>query len=105
MKRYASRSDEYLPSAYYNLKADLPDQPPPPLHPGTREPLGPQDLLPLFPEGFIRQEASLERFIPIPDKFMDAYAAYRPTPAPSSEWTSRSSWSASAIGRSRDAVS
>ena len=80
MKRYASRSDELLPSAYYNLKADLPEQPQPPLHPGTREPLGPQDLLPLFPEGFIRQEASLERFIPIPDRVREAYAAYRPTP-------------------------
>jgi len=80
MKRYASRSDEFLASNYYNLKADLPDLPKPPLNPITREPLGPEDLLPIFPEGFIRQEASLERFTPIPGRVMEAYAAYRPTP-------------------------
>jgi len=80
MKRYASRSDEFLTSNYYNLKADLPDLPKPPLNPMTREPLGPEDLLPLFPEGFIRQEVSLERYLPIPDRVMEAYAMYRPTP-------------------------
>jgi len=80
MKRYASRSDEFLTSNYYNLKADLPDLPKPPLNPMTREPLGPGDLLPLFPEGFIRQEVSLERYLPIPERVMEAYAVYRPTP-------------------------
>ncbi|MFC2142748.1 hypothetical protein ACFLR7_07430 [Acidobacteriota bacterium] len=80
MKRYASRSDEFLTSNYYSLKADLPDLPKPPLNPMTREPLGPGDLLPLFPEGFIRQEVSLERYLPIPDRVMEAYAMYRPTP-------------------------
>ena len=80
MKRYASRSDEFLTPNYYNLKADLPDLPKPPLNPMTREPLGPGDLLPLFPEGFIRQEVSLERYLPIPDRVMEAYAMYRPTP-------------------------
>jgi tryptophan synthase beta chain len=80
MKRFASRSEEFLTSHYYNLKADLPDLPKPPLHPATREPLGPEDLLPIFPEGFIRQEGTLERFIPIPDKVLEAYRVYRPTP-------------------------
>ncbi len=80
MKRYASRSEDILPTQYYNLKADLPDLPQPPLHPGTREPLGPQDLAPIFPMGFIQQEASMERFIPIPAPVMDAYAMFRPTP-------------------------
>ncbi len=80
MKRYASRSEEFLPTQYYNLKADLLDLPQPPLHPGTKEPLGPQDLTPIFPMGFIQQEASMERFVPIPTPVMEAYAAFRPTP-------------------------
>ncbi len=80
MKRYASRSEELLPTQYYNLKADLADLPQPPLHPGTKEPLGPQDLTPIFPMGFIQQEVSRERFIPIPAPVMDAYAMFRPTP-------------------------
>jgi tryptophan synthase beta chain len=80
MQRYASRSDDILPSEYYNLKADLPSLPPPPLNPQTREPLSPHDLAPIFPEGFIRMEVSRDRFIPIPDPVLEAYAAYRPTP-------------------------
>lgn len=80
MKRYASRSEKILPTQYYNLKADLPDLPQPPLHPGTKEPLGPQDLAPIFPMGFIQQEVTMERFIPIPAPVMEAYAVFRPTP-------------------------
>jgi tryptophan synthase beta chain len=80
MKRYASRSEEILPTQYYNLKADLPDLPQPPLHPGTKEPLGPQDLAPIFPMGFIQQEVTMERFTPIPAPVMEAYAVFRPTP-------------------------
>ena len=80
MKRYASRSEDILPTQYYNLKADLPDLPLPPLHPGTKEPLGPQDLAPIFPMGFIQQEVSMERFTAIPAPVMEAYAAFRPTP-------------------------
>lgn len=80
MQRYASRSDDILPSEYYNLKADLPSLPPPPLNPRTKEPLSPDDLAPIFPGGFIRMEANRERFIPIPGPVLEAYAAYRPTP-------------------------
>jgi tryptophan synthase beta chain len=80
MKRYASRKFEYLPENFYNIKADLPDLPKPALHPGTKEPLGPDDLAPLFPMGFIMQEASQERFVPIPEKVLEAFSIYRPTP-------------------------
>jgi tryptophan synthase beta chain len=80
MKRYASRSEEILPNQYYNLKADLMEKPKPPLNPGTRQPIGPEDLSPIFPMGFIRHEAALERFIPIPGPVLEAYASFRPTP-------------------------
>ncbi len=80
MKRYASRSEEILPEQYYNLKADLKDLPKPPLNPGTRQPIGPEDLAPIFPMGFIRHEATQERFVPIPGPVLEAYACFRPTP-------------------------
>jgi len=80
MKRYASRSEEILPAQYYNLKADLKDLPKPPLNPGTRQPIGPEDLSPIFPMGFIRHEATQERSVPIPGPVLEAYASFRPTP-------------------------
>ena len=52
-----------LPKRWYNLIADLPSPPPPGLHPGTLEPVGPDDLAPLFPLSLIRQEVSTEREI------------------------------------------
>ena len=78
--RYASRNPEYLPQAYYNIKADLPEPPKPPLHPGTHEPLKPEDLEMIFPKGLIRQEISLDREVPIPPDVLEAYSAFRPTP-------------------------
>jgi tryptophan synthase beta chain len=78
--RFASRNPEYLPKAYYNIKADLPELPPPPLHPVTKEPLKPEDLEPLFPKEFIRHEASLDREVPIPEPVLEAYSVFRPTP-------------------------
>ena len=80
MKRFSTRNQDYLPSNFYNIKADLPELPKPPLHPGTKEPITPDDLLPLFPMGLIQQEGSQERFIPIPQKILDAFSVYRPTP-------------------------
>lgn len=80
MKRYTSRNSDYLPKEFYNLKADLPDLPKPPLNPQTRNPLGPDDLAPIFPMEFIKQEVSSERYIPIPDKVLEAFSVYRPTP-------------------------
>jgi len=80
MKRYASRKEQFLPKKFYNIKADLKDLPKPPLNPQTKEPLKPEDLSPIFPMGFIQQEGSMERYIPIPEKVQEAYAVYRPTP-------------------------
>lgn len=80
MKRFASRNSDFLPKEFYNLKADLPDLPKPPLNPQTRSPLGPEDLAPIFPMEFIKQEVSSERYIPIPDKVLEAFSVYRPTP-------------------------
>ncbi len=72
--------DDRIPRAWYNIAADLPVPPPPPLHPGTGQPLGPADLAPLFPMALILQEVSTEREIEIPDPVRDAYALYRPSP-------------------------
>ena len=69
-----------LPEQWYNVLADLPSPPPPPLHPGTREPVGPDDLAPLFPLALIGQEVSSERYIPIPEDVRDVYRLWRPTP-------------------------
>ncbi len=78
--RYASRKDEFLPRAFYNIKADLPEPPKPPLHPGTKEPLKPEDLEAIFPKSFIRQEGETAREVPIPEPVLEAYSAFRPTP-------------------------
>ncbi len=69
-----------IPRAWYNLMADLPSPPPPPLHPGTQKPLGPDDLAPLFPMALIQQEVSTERDIDIPEPVRDVYRQWRPTP-------------------------
>jgi tryptophan synthase beta chain len=69
-----------LPQQWYNVLADLPSPPPPPLHPATREPVGPDDLAPLFPAALIGQEVSAERYIPIPEDVRDVYRLWRPTP-------------------------
>ncbi len=69
-----------LPKAWYNILADLPSPPPPPLHPGTKQPIGPSDLEPLFPREVILQEVSTERWIEIPEPVRDVYRLWRPTP-------------------------
>ena len=69
-----------IPRAWYNLQADLPKPLPPPLHPGTLQPLGPSDLAPLFPMELIKQEVSTEREIQIPEEVRDIYKLWRPTP-------------------------
>ena len=80
MQRYASQHLDYLPEYFYNLKADLPELPPPPLNPATREPLRPEELEPVFPRGFIQQEITREKFVRIPDEVLEIYSRYRPTP-------------------------
>ncbi len=69
-----------MPTRWYNVVPDLPEPPPPPLHPGTREPVGPDDLAPLFPQALIAQEVSTERYIDIPDEVLDVYRLWRPSP-------------------------
>ncbi len=69
-----------MPKSWYNLVADLPTPPPPPLHPATLQPLGPDDLAPLFPMSLIQQEVSTEREIEIPKPVFDIYRQWRPTP-------------------------
>jgi tryptophan synthase beta chain len=72
--------ERQLPTAWYNLQADLPTPLPPVLHPGTGQPIGPQDLAPLFPMELIKQEVSQERWIEIPDEVRDVLRLWRPTP-------------------------
>ncbi|WP_406636279.1 TrpB-like pyridoxal phosphate-dependent enzyme [Amycolatopsis sp. WGS_07] len=69
-----------LPTQWYNVVPDLPEPPPPPLHPGTREPVGPADLAPLFPQALIEQEVTSERYIDIPEEVRDVYRLWRPSP-------------------------
>ncbi len=78
--RYASRKEDFLPRSFYNIKADLPAPPKPPLHPGTKEPLKPEDLEAIFPKSFIRQEGATDREVPIPGPVLEAYSVFRPTP-------------------------
>lgn len=69
-----------IPRRWYNLIADLPVKPPPPLNPKTFEPVKPEDLSPLFPDELIKQETTTDRFIDIPDEVIDVYKLWRPTP-------------------------
>jgi tryptophan synthase beta chain len=69
-----------VPLAWYNLLADLPEPLPPPLHPGTRQPVGLSDMTALFPENLVMQEMSSDRWIGIPDPVREIYTLWRPTP-------------------------
>ncbi|HKF31349.1 MAG TPA: TrpB-like pyridoxal phosphate-dependent enzyme [Jatrophihabitantaceae bacterium] len=69
-----------LPTRWYNLLADLPAPPPPVLHPGTLQPVGPDDLAPLFPMDLIAQEVSSEQYIDVPGAVLDVYRLWRPSP-------------------------
>lgn len=69
-----------MPTRWYNIQADVPFPPIPPLHPGTKQPIGPADLAPLFPMELIRQEVSQERYIDIPQPVQEALQLWRPTP-------------------------
>ena len=73
-------SEERIPKFWYNLAADLPQAPPPVLHPGTLKPIGPDDLAPLFPMTLIQQEVSTERMIEIPEPVREVYRQWRPSP-------------------------
>ncbi len=69
-----------IPRQWYNIQADLPRPLPPVLHPGTKQPVGPDDLAPLFPMALIGQEVSQDRYIDIPDEVREIYKLWRPTP-------------------------
>jgi predicted alternative tryptophan synthase beta-subunit len=78
--RKIQMGEDRIPKAWYNIMADLPVPLPPPLHPGTHQPIGPGDLAPLFPMGLIMQEVATDRYIDIPKPVTDIYKMWRPTP-------------------------
>src|SRR6266436_6397188 len=69
-----------IPTKWYNIQADFKTPAPPVIHPGTKQPIGPQDLAPLFPMELIKQEVSQKRWIEIPDEVRDVYRLWRPSP-------------------------
>jgi tryptophan synthase beta chain len=72
--------DKDIPTKWYNIMADFKTPPPPVLHPGTGQPIGPADLAPLFPMELIKQEVTQERWIEIPEEVRDVYRLWRPSP-------------------------
>jgi len=78
--RKITLEENEIPSSWYNIQADMINKPLPPLHPGTKVPIGPEDLAPLFPMELIKQEVSQEKWIEIPDEVRDVYKMWRPTP-------------------------
>lgn len=79
-QRKITLSEKEIPRNWYNIVADMPNKPHPPLNPGTKEPIGPEALMPLFPMALIMQEVSAEKWIEIPDEVRDLYTLWRPTP-------------------------
>lgn len=73
-------SENEIPTHWYNIIADMPNKPLPPLHPATKEPIGPEALAPLFPMELIKQEVTTEKFVEIPEEVRDMYKLWRPTP-------------------------
>jgi len=69
-----------IPERWYNIVADMPNRPMPPIHPATHEPIGPDALAPLFPMALIEQEVSAEPWVPIPEEVREIYKLWRPTP-------------------------
>ncbi len=72
--------ESQIPKRWYNIQADLPKPAPPVLHPGTMQPVGPDDLAPLFPMALIMQEVTTEREVEIPEPVRDIYRQWRPAP-------------------------
>ncbi|QCX01606.1 TrpB-like pyridoxal phosphate-dependent enzyme [Aggregatimonas sangjinii] len=79
-QRKFTLSENEIPENWYNIVADMPNKPLPPLHPGTLEPIGPEALSPLFPMALIEQEVSTEKWVSIPDEVRHLYSLWRPTP-------------------------
>ncbi len=72
--------EKEVPTHWYNIMADMPNKPLPPLHPGTQQPIGPDALSPLFPMALIQQEVSAEKWVEIPEEVRDIYTMWRPSP-------------------------
>jgi tryptophan synthase beta chain len=73
-------NEDEIPRQWYNIVADMPNKPMPPLDPRTMQPIGPESLAAVFPMELIKQEVSQERYIDIPDEVIDLYKTYRPSP-------------------------
>lgn len=73
-------NEREIPEHWYNIVADMPNKPLPPLHPATHEPIGPDALAPLFPMGLIMQEVSQDPWVEIPEEVREIYKLWRPTP-------------------------
>ncbi|MDX9725557.1 MAG: TrpB-like pyridoxal phosphate-dependent enzyme [Bacteroidales bacterium] len=73
-------TEKEMPRQWYNIAADMPNKPLPPLDPKTRQPIGPDALAAVFPMELIKQEVSTERYIDIPEEVLDLYRTYRPSP-------------------------
>ena len=80
MDRKINLSESEIPEAWYNIVADMTNKPLPPLHPGTKQPIGPEMLTPLFPMELIKQEVTTEKWVTIPDEVRNVYSIWRPTP-------------------------
>src|SRR5215472_16155391 len=75
-----SLPEKEIPTHWYNLLADFPEPLPPPLHPGTKQPVSSDALLAIFPENLVRQEMSPERWVEIPEPVREIYTLWRTTP-------------------------
>lgn len=80
MERKIILSEKEMPTHWYNIIADMPNKPLPPLHPGTKQPIGPEMLAPLFPMELIKQEVTTDKYVEIPEQVRDIYSIWRPTP-------------------------
>lgn len=80
LSRKITLEESEIPSHWYNIVADMPNKPLPPLNPGTHEPIGPEALAPLFPMELIKQEVSQDKWVEIPDDVREIYSMWRPTP-------------------------
>jgi len=79
-QKIAFLKQEECPTQWYNIAADMPNPLQPPLNPGTGQPIGPDDLAPVFPMNLIEQEVSTERWIDIPEPVLEKLLLWRPTP-------------------------
>ncbi|HOO89379.1 MAG TPA: TrpB-like pyridoxal phosphate-dependent enzyme [Syntrophales bacterium] len=73
-------NEDEIPRQWYNIMPDMPTPMSPPLHPGTGQPLKPEDMAQIFPMNLIEQEMSAERWIDIPEEVLEKYVLWRPTP-------------------------